>query len=119
MPVRKRKEDPKTSQEGTKSAARSARKVPRVPKGAPRVPPDYLESVPRPLSLQASERLHLQVASADAVKRKKSTYQKTSFGSCNAPMNRLSKKNDQDIYWYHDLDGRFQTSQIDSMGDMS
>jgi len=61
---------PQDPQESTISAARSARRVTRAPKSAPRVSPEHLESVPRPLSLQASEHLNLEAASAGAAKRK-------------------------------------------------
>ena len=56
----------KECQEGPKSAQ-------ECPKSAPRVPPEHLESVPRPLSLQASEHLNLEAASAGAAKRKELT----------------------------------------------
>ena len=45
-------------------------KVPRAPKSAPRAPQEGPKSAPRPLSLEASEHLNLQVASAGAAKRK-------------------------------------------------
>ena len=47
------------------------------------MPPEHLESVPRPLSLQASEHLNPKAASAGAAKRKQFKFRYFSSWACN------------------------------------
>ena len=63
-------EAPERPQDPPRGHQKCRKKSLEYPRSAPTVPPEHLESVPRPLSLQASEHLKPKAASAGAAKRK-------------------------------------------------